>query len=288
MSEVWFITGASNGMGLSMTTYLLTNKHKVIAAVRRPDSTDLAELKSKFGDNLLIVKVDVQNKAQIEEGFAKGKEVFGEINVVYNNAGYSAVGEVEAVPEKDARDMFETNFWGSTHVTLTAVNFFRTHQPGKGGRIIVSSSIYGLVPGGATGYYSASKYAVEAINESIALEIDPEWHIKITLADLGFFRTNFVKNHTYPVYSHPAYTNPNLLGNITRAMIGNVDPTMIKGDPDKLAKRIYEVSKIEEGEVPVRILLGEEAPAMLGPKLEADAKSREKWASWVGGLKFDE
>jgi len=273
-------------MGLSMTTYLLSQKHSVVAAIRRPDA--LKDLQSQYPATLHIVKVDVQNKDEIEKGFDSAKEKFGKIDVVYNNAGYSAVGEVEAVPEKEARDMFETNFWGSTHITLAAVNFFRTHQKGKGGRIIISSSIYGLVAGGANGYYSASKFAVEGVTESIALELDPEWKIKITLADLGFFRTNFVKNHTFPVYSHPAYTSPTLLGNITRSMLAKIDPTMIKGDPDKLAKRIYEVSQIKEEEVPMRILLGDEAPVLLEPKLNRDKEEREKWKGWVSGLAFDE
>lgn len=103
---------------------------------------------------------------------------------------------------------------------------------------------------------------------------------------MGFFRTNFVKNHTYKVYSHPAYSNPQLIGNITRSMLTKVDPTMIKGDPDKLAKRLYELATVPEP--PVRVLLGMEGPAMLKPKLEKDAAEREKYAAWAEGLNFDE
>ena len=109
---------------------------------------------------------------------------------------------------------------------------------------------------------------------------------QITLAEMGFFRTNFVKNHTYSVYDHPAYMNPQLLGNITRSMLTKVDPSMIKGDPDKLAKRLYELANIADP--PMRVMLGLEGPALLGPKLERDAAEREKFASWVEGLNFDE
>lgn len=137
----------------------------------------------------------------------------------------------------------------------------------------------------------------------MAAELDPEWNIKvrahstlhlpsdlyvmqITLAEMGFFRTNFVKNHTYSVYSHPAYTNPNCLGNITRAMLAKVDPSMIKGDPDKLAKRLHELANLEDP--PLHVLLGMEGPMMLKPKQEKDAAEREKYASWAEGLNFDE
>jgi short-subunit dehydrogenase len=142
------------------------------------------------------------------------------------------------------------------------------------------------MPGGATGYYSASKYALEGITESLVTELDPAWNIKISLAEMGFFRTNFVKNHTYTVYEHPAYTNPQLLGNITRSMLANVDPSVIKGDPDKLAKRLYELANLADP--PLRVMLGLEGPALLQPKLQKDSTEREKYASWAEGLTFDE
>jgi len=103
---------------------------------------------------------------------------------------------------------------------------------------------------------------------------------------LGFFRTNFVKNHTYSVYEHPAYTNPELLGNVTRSVLVNLDPSIIKGDPDKLAKRLYELANLVDP--PLHVLLGHESPALLNPKLERDAAEREKYASWAEGLGFDE
>ncbi|KAF8516038.1 hypothetical protein JB92DRAFT_2283227 [Gautieria morchelliformis] len=190
------------------------------------------------------------------------------------------------MPMSDGKDMFETNFFGATRVSLAAIKFFREVNKPRGGRLIQASSIYGIVPGGATGYYSASKYALEGITKSMISELDPAWNIKITLAEMGFFRTNFVKNHTYTVYEHPAYTDPQLLGNVTCSLLANVDPSMIKGDPDKLAKRLYDLANLTEP--PRRVMLGSEGPAMLTPKLGKDAAEREKYASWAEGLTFDE
>ncbi|TDL15493.1 NAD(P)-binding protein [Rickenella mellea] len=283
--QIWFVTGASNGMGLSVTEYLLAKGDAVIAAVRKPES--MKDHQAKYGkDKLLVAKVNVQSQEDIDAAFEEARKTFGRIDVVYNNAGYSAVGEVEAMPMVDAKDMFETNFFGATRVSLAAVKFFREVNKPSGGRLIQASSIFGLVPGGATGYYCASKYALEGMTESLAAELDPAWNIKVTLAEMGFFRTNFVKNHTYKVYTHPAYTNPQILGNITRSMLAKVDPTMIKGDPDKLAKRLYELANVQDP--PLRVLLGLEGPAMLIPKLEKDASEREKYKSWAEGLAFDE
>ncbi|KAJ6606883.1 hypothetical protein B0H10DRAFT_2074180 [Mycena sp. CBHHK59/15] len=283
--QIWFVTGASNGLGLAVTEYMLDQGLIVVAAVRRPDSMKAHQ--QKYGaENLLVVKVDVKSQEDVSAAFQEAEKKFGRIDVVYNNAGYSAVGEVEAMPMADAKDMFETNFFGATRVSLAAIKFFREVNKPIGGRLIQASSIYGVVPGGATGYYSATKYALEGITESLAAELDPEWNIKITLAEMGFFRTNLIKNHTYEVYTHPAYKSPQLVGNVIRAMLVGADPSVIKGDPDKLAPRLYELARLADP--PLRVLLGVEGPPMLKARLERDAAEREKYASWAEGLNFDE
>jgi len=93
-------------MGLSMTEYLLAKGAIVIAAVRKPES--MKEHQAKYGsDQLLVVKVDVRIQEDVDAAFKKAEETFGRIDVVHNNAGYSAVGEVEAMPMSDGRAMFE-------------------------------------------------------------------------------------------------------------------------------------------------------------------------------------
>jgi len=93
-------------MGLSVTEYLLAKGDTVIAAVRKPES--MKGHQAKYGaDKLLVVKVNVQSQEDVDAAFKEAEETFGRIDVVYNNAGYSAVGEVEAMPLEDAKDMFE-------------------------------------------------------------------------------------------------------------------------------------------------------------------------------------
>lgn len=120
----------------------------------------LKELQDRTPANqLLVVKVDVTKEDDILNAFAKAKEKFGRIDVVYNNAGYSISSAVESTPDDAARAVFETNFWGSTRVSREAVRFFRDENPkGAGGRLIVTSSLVGLNAYASFGFYSATKY----------------------------------------------------------------------------------------------------------------------------------
>lgn len=102
-------------MGLSMTEYLLEKGDTVIAAVRRPDA--MKEHQAKYGDKILVVKVDVQKQEDVDAAFQKAAETFGRIDIVYNNAGYSAVGEVEAMPMDEGKTMFEV--WLSSMTSFT-------------------------------------------------------------------------------------------------------------------------------------------------------------------------
>jgi NAD(P)-dependent dehydrogenase (short-subunit alcohol dehydrogenase family) len=149
-------------MGLSVTENLLSQGDIVIAAVRNPASMKAHQ--EKYGaDQLLVVKVNVQSQEDVDAAFSKARETFGRIDVIYNNAGYSAVGEVEAMPMEDAKDMFEvgwaiycifascsltslqTNFFGATRISLASIKFFREVNDPIGGRLILASSIYGIV-----------------------------------------------------------------------------------------------------------------------------------------------
>ena len=116
------VTGASNGMGLSMTDYLLTKGDAVIAAVRNPAS--MKEYQAKYGaDRLLVVKVDVQKQEDVDAAFKEAEAKLGRIDVVYNNAGYSAVGEVEAMPLADGKDMFEVFMFDNQFFCVSLLSY---------------------------------------------------------------------------------------------------------------------------------------------------------------------
>lgn len=140
-----------------MTRLVLQNGDIAIATLRNPSV--LASLSEQYPkDKLLVLKLDVTNREDITAAFAKVGDVFGRIDVVFNNAGYALVGEVEATSDELAHAQFAVNFWGAVHVTQEAVKFFREVNKGNiGGRIIQNSSISGFLNFPGVPFYAASK-----------------------------------------------------------------------------------------------------------------------------------
>ena len=145
-------------MGLEMTRRVLENGDIAVATLRKPEA--LKHLVAEYPrERLLVLKVDVTIHQDIVDAFARTKDVFGRLDVVFNNAGYAVLGEVEGTPDEVARALFEVNFWGAVHVTQEAVKFFReVNGPGIGGRLIQISSGCGIVGWPSCGFYSATKH----------------------------------------------------------------------------------------------------------------------------------
>lgn len=140
-----------------MVEHVLSKGDIAIATLRKPEVLD--DLKSKHPPSkLLILKLDVTKPKDVTEAFAKTQEVFGRIDVVFNNAGYLVVGEVEGTPEDVARALFEVTFWGAARISREAIRCFRdVNKPSVGGRLLINSSMAGLSALSGLGYYSASK-----------------------------------------------------------------------------------------------------------------------------------
>lgn len=149
------VTGASAGFGLAMTQLVLARGDIAVATLRKPSA--LAHLSSQYpSSRLLVLPVDVTKASDIAAAFAKAKEVFGRVDVVFNNAGYVLINEVEFTEEKDAREIFDVNFFGAANVSREAVRFFRTENPkGAGGHLFQVTSVVGLEGEPAIPYYSA-------------------------------------------------------------------------------------------------------------------------------------
>ena len=150
------VTGSSSGFGRSMVERVLEAGERVVATLRTPSALD--DLASKFSKTqLLVLKCDVSIPSDIESAFARTKEVFGRCDVVFNNAAFNALGEVEGTPDDIARKIFEIDFWGATRVSTEAVKFFREVNPlGAGGRLLNVLSIGGTTAAPGLGFYCAS------------------------------------------------------------------------------------------------------------------------------------
>ena len=149
------VTGASSGLGRAVVEHILAKGDRVVATLRKPSA--LSDLVGKHSeDQLLVLKLDVVSPPDITSAFAAALAKFGRIDVVYNNAGLSSIGEVEGTPDSDARRLFEVNFWGAANVTREAVRVFRDENKPRGGRLLQASSMVGIHAMAGVGYYSAT------------------------------------------------------------------------------------------------------------------------------------
>ncbi|OCH95098.1 NAD(P)-binding protein [Obba rivulosa] len=242
-TEVWFITGASTGFGRAMAELVLRNGDAVVATLRNPEM--LVDLSARYpADRLLVLKLDVKNEDEITAAFTKAKEMFGRLDVVFNNAGYGLMAEVESAAgkEESARDIFEVNFWGATHVTQAAVKFFReVNKPGVGGRLLQVSSMSGVEGTPALGFYSATKFALEGISEALAMELDPSWNIKITLIEPGSFIT---EGQSKVVTIDPLTAYAKTPAALLRSSILALAENPSGADPRKAADAFYRLAKL--------------------------------------------
>lgn len=184
-NKVWFITGASRGFGRVWAEAALKRGDKVAATARKLAS--IADLQEKYGDNVLTLELDVTKADQVKTAVTAAYKHFGRLDIVLNNAGYSLVGTIEEASAEDVRALYETNIFGTLAVIQAALPLLREQG---GGHILGISSGLGHVTMPVIGYYCSSKWAFEAIHESLAVEVKP-FGIKVTIIEPGAYATEF-------------------------------------------------------------------------------------------------
>ena len=167
-TPVWFITGCSSGFGRELVKLVLSKGWKAVITARNVEQVkDLAE---GYDDTALVLPLDVNKKDQVSIAVEKTIETFGKIDVLVNNAGYGYFSSIEEGEEEKIRAQFETNFFGLVSMTQAVLPQMRNQ---RSGHIINFSSIGGLVGFTATGFYHATKFAVEGFSESLSKEVAP-------------------------------------------------------------------------------------------------------------------
>lgn len=184
-NKVWFITGASRGFGRVWTEAALKRGDKVAATARQLES--IADLNEKYGANVLTLELDVTKPDHAEAVVTQAFEHFGNLDIVLNNAGYSLVGTIEEASAEDVRALYETNIFGPLNVIKAALPLLRKQGYGH---ILGTSSNLGHVTMPVIGYYCSSKWAFEAIHESLAAEVKA-FGIKVTIIEPGAYATEF-------------------------------------------------------------------------------------------------
>jgi len=185
MSKVILITGASRGFGKLWAEAFLKRGDKVVATARNVAS--LESLVTEFGDAVLPLALDVNDRQQSFAVVEQAKQRFGRIDVVINNAGYGVFGAIEETSEAEARAQIETNFFGTLWLTQAVLPLLREQ---KSGHIIQVSSVLGLVTAPVLGLYNASKFAVEGLSETLAAEVKP-FGIHVTIVEPNAYETDW-------------------------------------------------------------------------------------------------
>ncbi|WP_029069422.1 SDR family NAD(P)-dependent oxidoreductase [Jonesia quinghaiensis] len=199
MSKVWFVTGSSKGFGREFVLAALERGDKVAATARNTDT--LSDLVAKYGDAVLPISLDVTNRDQVIAAVKSAHETFGRIDIVINNAGYGLFGAVEEITDQQLRDQLEVNLFGVLHVTQAVLPILRKQGSGH---IIQISSIGGLVAFPNLGGYHASKWALEALSDSLAQEV-AGFGVKVTLVEPGGFDTDWSTASAVVADAQPQY-----------------------------------------------------------------------------------
>jgi len=262
--KVWFITGASRGFGREWTIAALDRGDKVAATAR--DTATLDDLVAKYGDALLALELDVDDRDADFAAVRQAHDHFGRLDVVVNNAGYGQFGFVEEASEAEVRAQFETNVFGALWVTQAALPYLREQ---RSGHIIQVSSIGGISAFQNVGIYHASKWALEGFSQSLAQEI-ASFGIYVTLIEPGGFATDWAGSSAKHAPPLPAYDEAHAEADRARSQ-----RTATPGDPHASAAAILKVVDAEEP--PLRVFFGKR-PIEIA---KADYASRIKtWEEW--------
>ena len=276
-NPVWLITGCSTGFGRELAKAVLERGWRAVVTAR--DVSKVEDIVKGNEDRAIALPLDVQNAEQIASVVEETKRRFGRIDALVNNAGYGYLAAIEEGEDDAVRDMFETNVFGLVDMTKAVLPVMRAQ---KSGIVINVSSIGGLTSFAATGYYHGTKYAVEGISESLAVEVKP-LGIDVLLVEPGPFRTNWagpsIKASATGIADYASTAGERRKQ--TAARSGNQ-----AGDPVRAAHAIIEAATADEP--PLRLLLGKTALELARKKLDSLKRDFDAWEKATVGADFPE
>ncbi len=276
-TPVWFITGCSTGFGHELVRIGLERGFRVVATARNPDK--LRDLVGGHEDKALAVKLDVTNKDDIAAAVKQAEDRFGRIDVLVNNAGYGYIAAIEEGEDDQVRAQFDTNVFGVFDLIKAVLPGMRKRHSGH---IVNVSSIGGLVGFGATGYYHATKFAVEGLSETLNVEVAP-LGIKVTIVEPGPFRTDWAGRSIIESkieiadYAETAGKRREQ----TRERSGKQP-----GDPVRAAEAI--IAAVQSKEPPLRLLLGKPALDLAYKQIDSMRENFDAWKETTLGADYPE
>ena len=272
---VWLITGCSTGFGRELARLVLERGWRAVVTARDPSK--VADLAAGHEERALVCALDVTRREQIEETVRAATQRFGRIDALVNNAGYGYLAAIEEGEDAAVRAMFETNFFGLVDLTKAVLPIMRAQ---KSGLVVNISSIGGLASFASTGYYHATKYAVEGLSESLALEVEP-LGIDVMIVEPGPFRTNWagpsIQQSAIRIDDYAATAG-------TRREQTAARSGRQAGDPVRAAQAIIDAALSDSP--PLRLLLGRMALDVARKKLEALRDDFDAWETTTVGADY--
>jgi NAD(P)-dependent dehydrogenase (short-subunit alcohol dehydrogenase family) len=276
-NPVWLITGCSTGFGRELAKLVLERGWRAVVTARDPSK--LHDLAEGHADRALVLQLDVTDRKQIADVVAKSQKHFGRIDALVNNAGYGYLAAIEEGEDDAVRAMFETNVFGLVDMTKAVLPIMRAQ---KSGLIVNISSIGGITSFAATGYYHGTKYAVEGMSESLAIEVKP-LGIDVLVVEPGPFRTNWagpsIKQSAIRIEDYAATAGERRKQ--TEARSGNQ-----AGDPVRAAQAIIDAALADTP--PLRLLLGKTALELARKKVASLTHDFDEWEKTTIGADFPE
>jgi len=261
MKKTWFITGASRGFGRIWAEGALKRSDQVTATARKLQ--DVADLAERFGDAVLPLALDVTDSAQVDEVVHRAFAHFGRLDILVNNAGASLFAATEEASDEQILGVFDANYLGMVRVLRAALPLLR--KQGSGHILGVSSGL-GITALPLMGFYCATKWAVEALHESLAQEVKA-FGLKVTLVEPGAYATDFGKSSQVADVLEPyAEFRKQFLTHLS-----NVE----QGDPEATAEAILKLVDAENP--PLRLGLG---TSILPRARAAYAERLKTWEAW--------
>ncbi|MHC6593450.1 oxidoreductase [Arthrobacter sp. C152] len=262
----WLITGCSTGLGRALAEAVLASGHNAVVTARNAEA--IQDITAGFPDTSLALPLDVTDKAQISAAVKQAEDRFGAIDVLVNNAGYGYRAAVEEADDADVRRLFDTNFFGAVDMIKAVVPGMRAN---KSGAILNISSIGARITPAGSGYYAATKAALEGMSGSLRNELKP-LGIHVTAIEPGGFRTDFA-GRSLTQSATPIGDYADTAGK--RRKEHDTAHGTQPGDPDKAAMAIMAV--VESPNPPGLLVLGTDAFGAFGMVADAQRAELDQW-----------
>ena len=281
---VWFITGCSTGFGRELSVILLKRGYRVVVTARDKAKVEdivagheVEDIVAGHDKNGLALALDVDKQDQIAAAVKATEARFGRIDVLVNNAGYGYLAAIEEGDDADVRAMFDTNFFGLAAMTRAVLPIMRAQ---KSGAIVNISSIGGFVGFPGSGYYAATKFAVEGLSEALSKEVAP-FGIKVIIVEPGPFRTDWAgRSLKIPKKPVDAYAET-AIGRRRQIQSNSGNQA---GDPVRASEAI--ITAVEQEHPPLRLPLGAFAYEAMGAEIEAVRKEHDSLETVARGADY--